>query len=100
MFMQHLFTKLAFSPAEWMGLPENYSFHGDDVGHMIDVVTWFMIALFVGWSIFFLFCLYKFWHKKNPKASYGGVKTHASTCLLYTSPSPRDKRQYRMPSSA
>ena len=22
------------------------------------------------------------------------------TCLLYTSPSPRDKRQYRMPSSA
>ncbi len=24
----------------------------------------------------------------------------ASPCLLYTSPSPRDKRQYRMPSSA
>ena len=24
----------------------------------------------------------------------------ASTCLLYTSPSPRDKRQSRMPSSA
>ena len=28
-------------------------------------------------------------------AAPGGV-----TCLLYTSPSPRDKRQYRMPSSA
>ena len=25
---------------------------------------------------------------------------HPTTCLLYTSPSPRDKRQYRMPSSA
>ena len=25
---------------------------------------------------------------------------YASTCLLYTSPSPRDKRQSRMPSSA
>ena len=25
---------------------------------------------------------------------------HSSTCLLYTSPSPRDKRQSRMPSSA
>ena len=24
----------------------------------------------------------------------------STTCLLYTSPSPRDKRQYRMPSSA
>ena len=26
--------------------------------------------------------------------------TAATTCLLYTSPSPRDKRQSRMPSSA
>ena len=25
---------------------------------------------------------------------------HAADCLLYTSPSPRDKRQSRMPSSA
>ena len=29
-----------------------------------------------------------------------GAKTTAYTCLLYTSPSPRDKRQSRMPSSA
>ena len=29
---------------------------------------------------------------------HGGQAT--STCLLYTSPSPRDKRQSRMPSSA
>ena len=28
---------------------------------------------------------------------FGGA---AQTCLLYTSPSPRDKRQSRMPSSA
>ena len=31
----------------------------------------------------------------NKKAKIGGL-----TCLLYTSPSPRDKRQSRMPSSA
>ena len=30
----------------------------------------------------------------------GGWKIHLSGCLLYTSPSPRDKRQSRMPSSA
>ena len=30
----------------------------------------------------------------------GFIITGASTCLLYTSPSPRDKRQSRMPSSA
>ena len=29
-----------------------------------------------------------------------GVATLPDTCLLYTSPSPRDKRQSRMPSSA
>ena len=28
------------------------------------------------------------------------VDTHPGICLLYTSPSPRDKRQSRMPSSA
>ena len=31
---------------------------------------------------------------------YGGLGFSASSCLLYTSPSPRDKRQSRMPSSA
>ena len=33
---------------------------------------------------------------------FGPLQTHPaySTCLLYTSPSPRDKRQSRMPSSA
>ena len=32
--------------------------------------------------------------------SGGNVGTITDTCLLYTSPSPRDKRQSRMPSSA
>ena len=30
----------------------------------------------------------------------GGETTQTISCLLYTSPSPRDKRQSRMPSSA
>ena len=29
-----------------------------------------------------------------------GLDSHSKNCLLYTSPSPRDKRQSRMPSSA
>ena len=36
----------------------------------------------------------KLFHPTNPKLEEDGV------CLLYTSPSPRDKRQSRMPSSA
>ena len=31
---------------------------------------------------------------------FAGVSHELRTCLLYTSPSPRDKRQSRMPSSA
>ena len=30
----------------------------------------------------------------------GVIEGNVETCLLYTSPSPRDKRQSRMPSSA
>ena len=34
------------------------------------------------------------------KAGGGAIINMSSSCLLYTSPSPRDKRQSRMPSSA
>ena len=34
------------------------------------------------------------------KAQIQGTVTDNNGCLLYTSPSPRDKRQSRMPSSA
>lgn len=69
------------SPASWFGIPENYSLHGDGIDHTIDVVQWFMTALFVGWTIFFLYAIIRFWHKRNPKADYHGVKNHASTHL-------------------
>ncbi|MFK7851850.1 MAG: cytochrome c oxidase subunit II [Akkermansiaceae bacterium] len=67
------------SPSEFLGLPENYSAHGGQVDHLLDVVHWFMIALFVGWTLFFFYCIYRFWHKRNPKASYSGVRSHISS---------------------
>lgn len=70
-----------FSPSEWLGLPATYSAHGDQVDHMMDVINWFMLALFIGWTIFFFICLFRFTKKKNPKASYHGVKNHVSTHL-------------------
>ena len=36
----------------------------------------------------------------NAKLSLAGVATEVSVCLLYTSPSPRDRQKSRMPSSA
>ena len=38
--------------------------------------------------------------KTTQLADIKGVSAASVTCLLYTSPSPRDKRQSRMPSSA
>lgn len=69
------------SPSKLLGLPENYSVHGAQVDQMIDVVHWFMGVLFVGWTLFFLYCLVRFWHKRNPKASYDGMKSHFSSHL-------------------
>src|SRR5678810_1071614 len=37
-------------------------------------------------------------HVKGPEPRIG--KAHHCTCLLYTSPSPRDRQKSRMPSSA
>ena len=37
---------------------------------------------------------------RNTVALEDALRNNESTCLLYTSPSPRDKRQSRMPSSA
>ena len=34
------------------------------------------------------------------QAAWSASDEDSNTCLLYTSPSPRDKRQSRMPSSA
>ena len=39
------------------------------------------------------------WHPAVKKG-YSGVSTWSRICLLYTSPSPRDMRRSRMPSSA
>ena len=38
--------------------------------------------------------------KNTPYAAQLAAEDCANVCLLYTSPSPRDKRQSRMPSSA
>ena len=37
---------------------------------------------------------------KNKNIEIKHINNRTNSCLLYTSPSPRDKRQSRMPSSA
>ena len=67
------------SPSKFFGIPESFSAHGPQVDHLIDVVHWFMIVLFIGWSLYMLVTLLRFRQAKQPKASYHGVTNHVSS---------------------
>ncbi|WP_009960647.1 cytochrome c oxidase subunit II [Verrucomicrobium spinosum] len=62
-----------------LGIPALASEHGEMVDHMLELVHWFMLLLFVGWSAFLVVVFTKFRRSKNPKADYHGVRGHAST---------------------
>jgi len=62
-----------------LGLPPLASEHGGEIDHMLGLVHWLMLALFVGWGIFFIVTLLRFRKSKHPKANYAGVKSHLSS---------------------
>jgi cytochrome c oxidase subunit II len=62
-----------------LGLPELASEHGADVDKLIIYVHYLMVLLFIGWSAYFVYTLLRFRQKRNPKASYTGVTSHASS---------------------
>lgn len=64
----------------WWMMP-NASAHGAEVDHLINVLHWFMGALFVGWGIFFAYCLIRFRDKDGAKAIYEPIKGTASKYL-------------------
>lgn len=68
-----------FSLNRLMGMPDNASEHGYTIDHMLEFCHWFMLALAVGWSIFFVYTLWRFRAGRSPKADYYGVRTKAST---------------------
>lgn len=68
---------------EWIGLPPNASEHGYQIDHIIEFSHWFMGALFVGWSAFFIYVLVRFRRSKHPVADHEGVKSGISTHLEF-----------------
>jgi len=40
-----------------------------------------MIVLFIGWSAYFLYAIWRFRRSRNPKADYVGTTTHATTWI-------------------
>lgn len=62
-----------------LGLPDLASKHGQQVDNLILYVHLLMGALFIGWLGYFLYTIFRFSKKNNPKADYTGVTSHAST---------------------
>ncbi len=62
-----------------IGLPELASEHGALIDNMLEMVHWFIAVLLIGWTLFFIYTLYKFHRSRSPKADYKGVRGHAST---------------------
>ena len=68
---------------ELIGLPPNASEHGYQIDHIIEYCHWFMGALFLGWSVFFVYVLLRFRKGKHPVADHEGVKSGISTHLEF-----------------
>lgn len=60
------------------GLPAYASEHGKMVDHMLELLHWFMLVLFIGWSIFLTYVIIRYRAGANPKANYRGVTSTAS----------------------
>src|SRR5436190_12224980 len=73
-----------FSINKALGILPNASEHGYLVDHMLEFCHWFMAILFVGWSCFFLFTIWRFHRSRSPKADYHGVQSKASAHLEFS----------------
>jgi cytochrome c oxidase subunit 2 len=64
-----------------MGLPLLASTHGKDVDLLILYLHYMMGILFVGWTIYFFYAIWRFRKSRSPKADYVGATTHASSWI-------------------
>lgn len=62
-------------------LPEDFSAHGGNIDRLIGTLHWFMAALFVGWGIFFVYCLVRFRQRSGHTANYHEIKAKPSKYL-------------------
>src|SRR2546425_12249988 len=70
---------------EFLGMPpNNASSHGYQIDHILEFCHWFMAALFVGWSAFFIYVLLRFRKRRQPVADHAGVRSGISTHLEFS----------------
>ena len=81
----------------WMGIVPNASEHGYLVDHMLEFCHWFMVLLFVGWTIFFLYTLVRFHERRNPRANYHGPRKGLIGEISVSHPRAGGRRGQRRP---
>jgi cytochrome c oxidase subunit 2 len=69
---------------EFLGQPPNASSHGYQIDHILEFCHWFMAALFVGWSTFFIYVIIRFRKGRQPTANHQGVTSGISTHLEFS----------------
>jgi len=57
----------------WLGLPVEASAQAARIDLIIALVHWLMLAMFVGWTIFFVYVLVRFRRGAHPQARYEGA---------------------------
>lgn len=62
-------------------LPPNISTHGEPIDGLIEFIHYFMAILFVGWGIYFVYCLVKFKARSGQTARYDSVKAKPSKAI-------------------
>lgn len=65
--------------AQLLGLPVEASAHAAQIDTITILVHALMVALFLGWGMFFVYTLVRFRRGRQPKAQYHGVKGRFST---------------------
>ena len=82
----HTFTgfdsTVEYTMTELFKSPPPITEHGWNVDRMVVFVHMLMAVLFVGWTLYFLFCMYKFRESNHPKADYHGARSKFWTTLV------------------
>ncbi len=64
-----------------LGMPVLAGENGKGVDDLILYIHMLMIVLFVGWFIYFVYALWRFNARRQPKADHHGVRSHASNYI-------------------
>ena len=82
----HTFTgfdkSVEYTMTELFKSPPPITEHGWNVDRVVVFVHFLMAVLFVGWTLYFIFCLFKFRESNHPKADYHGARSKLWTTLV------------------